>query len=145
MDVPPPVDTDADVFGYHGPRYGVELEHDYEASGSGSQTADPWISALYGALPPATYATSWEQDPWELRTHPADAESVGRWDPWAAGTGMQHMYPESQGYEDMGEGDDGIGEKDLGDMSPQRRVQPHRDGKGIAAPRLSPSGRRRRQ
>ena len=51
-------------------------------------------------------------------------------------------------YEDMGEEDDDMGEEDLGDVSPQRqiqrRVQPHRDGKGIAAPRLSPSGKKRR-
>ena len=97
MDEVPPGDTDARVIGSHRPRYGVEMEHDYEAGGSASQTADGFVSALFGAPPPATYATSWEQDPWELRTHPADAESAGPFDPWAAGTGMQHMYTDMQG------------------------------------------------
>ena len=64
----PPFDTDAEVIGSHRPRYGVEMKHDYEAGGSASQTADGFVSALFGAPPPTTYATSWEQDPWELRT-----------------------------------------------------------------------------
>ena len=136
----PPVDTNAEVIGSYRPRYGVEMEHDFEAGGSAFQTADGFASALFGTPPPATYAISWEQDPWELRTRPADAESAAPWDPWAAGTDTQHMY--------MGEGDEDMGEKDLGEVSPQRqvqrRVQPHRDGKGIAALRLSLSRRKRR-
>jgi len=127
------------------------MEHDYEAGGSASQTADGFVSALFGAPPPATYATSWEQDPWELRTQPAGAESSytpdpwasGAPDPWTAGTGMQGMCTRDDD-EDTGEDDEGMGDEDLGDVSPVRRVQPHRHGKGIAAPRLSPSGRRRR-
>ena len=92
----------------------MEIEHDYEAGGSASQTGDGFVSALFGAPPPATYATSWEQDPWELRTRPADAESAAPWDPWAAGTDTQHMY--------MGEGDEDMREEDLGEVSPQRQL-----------------------
>ena len=149
----PPFDTDAEVIDSHRPRYGVEMEHDFEAGGSASQTAYGFVSALFGAPPPATYAASWEQDPWELRTTPADAESAGLWDPWAASTGRrhstgtQHMYM-GEDDEDMGDDDEDMGEEDLGEVSlqrqVQRRVQPHRHGKGIAAHRLSLSGRRRR-
>ncbi|XP_078174443.1 uncharacterized protein LOC144568088 [Carex rostrata] len=35
-----PADTDAEAYGSHRPRYGVEMEHDFEAGGSSSQTAD---------------------------------------------------------------------------------------------------------
>ena len=46
--------------------------------------------------------------------------------------------------EDMGDDEEDLGEDALRHVSPQRRVQPHRHGKGVAAPRLSLSGRRRR-
>ena len=58
-------------------------------------------------------------------------------DPWTAGTGMYGMYTGKED-EDIVEEDEDV------DVSPVRRVQPHRHGKGIAAPRLSPSGPRRR-
>jgi hypothetical protein len=142
------------------------MEHDFEAGGSASQTADGFVSALFGAPTPSTYPPTWAEDTWEQRTGqahaqsadffdpraqrtgPADAQSADFFDPWVAGTDTQHMYADSPGggYEDMGEES---GEEDLGDVSPQgqiqRRVQPHRDGKGVAAPRFTPSGRRRRK
>ena len=100
MDDLPPFDTDADVTGSHRPRYGVEMEHDFEAGESASQTVDGFVSALFGAPPPSTYPPTWEQ-----RTSPADAQSADFFDPCAAGTDTQHMYAESPGggYEDMGE------------------------------------------
>jgi len=168
------------MIGSHRPRYGVEMTHDYEAGGSASQT----VHGFDSAPPPATYPTSWEQDPWELRTQPADAQSAGPWDPqsagpsypqsagpwdpyiagpsypqsaapwdpYTAGTGTHHMYSEGPGEvghtddddEDPDDEDEDMGD-DSGDGSPQRRVQPHRHGKGVAAPRLSLSGRRRRR
>ena len=58
MDELAPVVPDANVIGSHRPRYADTMEHDYEASGSASQTGDGFVSALFGAPPPATYPTS---------------------------------------------------------------------------------------
>jgi hypothetical protein len=67
--------------GSHRPRYGVEMEHDFEAGGSASQTADGFVSALFGAPPPSTFPPTWAEDTWEQRTGPPDAQSADFFDP----------------------------------------------------------------
>jgi len=126
------------------------MQHDYESGGSASQTTDGFVSALFGAPPPATYAPSWAEDPWEMRTQTTDSRSVIPFDPWGADTGTPYMYTQGPGEVDLTGDESQGGEEDLGDMSPHsqqipRRVQPDRELKGKAAARFSPSGKKHKR